>query len=52
MCLCTIPYVSYVTVLLSYNFIVQRKELLTKLLSKISENTDGCAEQYRCASAL
>ena len=26
--------------------------MLTKSLSKIWENTDGCAEQYRCASAL
>ena len=26
--------------------------MLTTSLSKIWENTDGCAEQYRCASAL
>ena len=26
--------------------------MLTKSLSKIWENTDGCDEQYRCASAL
>ena len=25
---------------------------MTTSLSKIWENTDGCAEQYRCASAL
>ena len=25
---------------------------MTTLLSTIWENTDGCAEQYRCASAL
>ena len=25
---------------------------LTPALSKIRENTDGCAEKYRCASAI
>ena len=29
----------------------ERKEL-TSSLSKIWENTDGCAEKYRCASTL
>ena len=33
------------------SFLKDRK-LLTTSLSKIWENTDGCAEQYRCASAL
>ena len=28
------------------------KKVLKKSLSTIWENTDGCAEQYRCASAL
>ena len=28
------------------------KQVLTTSLSTIWENTDGCAEQYRCASAL
>ena len=28
------------------------KKVLTSTLSKIYENTDGCAEQYICASAL
>ena len=28
------------------------KRVLTTSLSTIWENTDGCAEQYRCASAL
>ena len=30
----------------------KRKKLMTTSLSKIWENTDGCAEQYRCSSAL
>ena len=29
-----------------------KKKVLTTSLSKIWENTDVCAEQYRCASAL
>ena len=29
-----------------------KKKVLTTSLSTIWENTDGCAEQYRCASAL
>ena len=32
--------------------LLKNKQVLTKSLSKIWENTDGCAEQYRCASAL
>ena len=28
------------------------KKVLTSSLSTIWENTDGCAEKYRCASAL
>ena len=28
------------------------KKVLTTSLSLIWENTDGCAEQYRCASAM
>ena len=28
------------------------KKILTTSLSTIWENTDGCAEQYRCTSAL
>ena len=31
---------------------LNNKQVLTKALSTIWENTDGCAEQYRCASAL
>ena len=31
---------------------LKKKQVLTTSLSKIWENTDGCAEQYRCASAL
>ena len=34
------------------DFIAQRKNLLTTSLIKIWEKTDGCDEQYRCASAL
>ena len=30
----------------------KRKKSLTSSLSKIWGNNDGCAEQYRCASAL
>ena len=30
----------------------KKKKVLTTSLSTIWENTDGCAEQYRCASAL
>ena len=30
----------------------KNKKVLTASLSTIWENTDGCAEQYRCASAL
>ena len=32
--------------------LLKKKKLLTTSLSTIWENTDGCAEQYRCASAL
>ena len=32
--------------------LLKDKKLMTTLFSKIWENTDGCAEQYRCASAL
>ena len=31
---------------------LKKKQVLTTSLSTIWENTDGCAEQYRCASAL
>ena len=31
---------------------LKNQKVLTTSLSKIWENTDGCAEQYRCASAL
>ena len=31
---------------------LKNKQVLTTSLSTIWENTDGCAEQYRCASAL
>ena len=31
---------------------LKNKQVLTTSLSKIWENTDGCAEQYRYASAL
>ena len=33
-------------------FIAQRKNVLATSLSSIWENTDGCAEKYRCASVL
>ena len=32
--------------------LLKNKQVLTTSLSTIRENTDGCAEQYRCASAL
>ena len=32
--------------------LLKDKNVLTTSLSKIWENTDGCAEKYRCASAL
>ena len=32
--------------------LLKNKQVLTTSLIKIWENTDGCAEQYRCASAL
>ena len=32
--------------------LLKNKQVLSTSLSKIWENTDGCAEQYRCASAL
>ena len=32
--------------------LLNNKQVLTTSLSTIWENTDGCAEQYRCASAL
>ena len=31
---------------------LKNEKVLTTSLSKIWENTDGCAEQYRCDSAL
>ena len=31
---------------------LKNKQVLTTSLITIWENTDGCAEQYRCASAL
>ena len=31
---------------------LKNKQVLTTSLSTIWENTDGCAEQYRCASAM
>ena len=31
---------------------LKNKQVLTTSLSTIWENTDGCAEQYKCASAL
>ena len=34
------------------DFIAQRQKVMTTSLSTIWENTDRCAEQYRCASAL
>ena len=32
--------------------LLEEKKLLTTYLSEIWENTDCCAEQYRCASSL
>ena len=32
--------------------LLKNKKLLTTSLSKIWGNTEGCAEQYRCVSAL
>ena len=32
--------------------LLKNRKLLTTSLSKIWENTDGCAEQYKCTSAL
>ena len=32
--------------------LLRNKRLLTTSLSTIWENTDGCAEKYKCASAL
>ena len=32
--------------------LLKNKQVLTTSLSTIWSNTDGCAEQYRCASAL
>ena len=32
--------------------VLKNKQVLTTSLNKIWENADGCAEQYRCASAL
>ena len=32
--------------------LLKDKKLLTELLSTVCENTDGCAKQYICASAL
>ena len=32
--------------------LLKEKNVLTTSLSTIWENTDGCTEQYRCASAL
>ena len=32
--------------------LLKNKQVLTTSLSTTWENTDGCAEQYRCASAL
>ena len=34
------------------DFIAQEQKLLTTTLITIWENTDGCAEQYKCASTL
>ena len=36
----------------SFISLLRDKQILTTSLSKIWENTDGCAEQYRCSSAL
>ena len=35
-----------------FDFISQRQKILTTSLVTIWENTDSCAEQYRCASSL
>ena len=35
-----------------FDFIAQRQKKLTTSLNKIWENTDGCAKQYICASAM
>ena len=32
--------------------LLKNKQVLTTSLSTIWENTDGCAEQYKCASAM
>ena len=32
--------------------LLKEKKVLTSTLSKIWENTDGCAEQYICASSI
>ena len=32
--------------------LLKNKNISTTSLSKIRENTDGCAEKYRCASAM
>ena len=32
--------------------LIKNKQVLSTSLSTIWDNTDGCAEQYRCASAL
>ena len=32
--------------------LIKNKRVLTTSLSTIWENTDGCSDQYRCASAL
>ena len=32
--------------------LLKNKKVLTTSLSKIWENTDGCAKQYRCDSSL
>ena len=32
--------------------LLKEKKVLTTSLSPIWENTDGCAKQYRCASAI
>ena len=32
--------------------LLKEQKVLTSTISKIWENTDGCADKYRCASAL
>ena len=32
--------------------LLKEQKVLTSTLSTISENTDGCADKYRCDSAL